>query len=84
MESRDGKYGFDFQGTYAKVMPDRLIEYVLEDGRNVSIRFRELGEKTEVVKTSTQSENPLELQRTGWQAILDNFKTHAEGIAGNK
>ena len=84
MESRDGKYGFDFQGTYTKVMPDRLIEYALEDGRSVSIHFRELGGKTEVMETfDAETENPLELQRSGWQAILDNFKKHAESMAGN-
>lgn len=79
MESTDGKVGFDFGGKYTKVIPENRIEYILGDDREVSIVFRAIGKQTEVVETfDAETENSLELQRTGWQAILNNFKKHAE------
>jgi uncharacterized protein YndB with AHSA1/START domain len=79
MESKDGKYGFDFFGTFTKIVPESRIEYILGDGRNVSIVFRETGGKTELTETfDTETENSLELQKNGWQAILENFRKHAE------
>ena len=79
MESSDGKVGFDFCGTYTKVIPEKRIEYILGDDRKVSIEFRAIGKQTEVVETfDAETENSLDLQRTGWQAILTNFKKLAE------
>jgi uncharacterized protein YndB with AHSA1/START domain len=79
MESSDGKVGFDFEGKYTKVIPDRQIDYVLGDDRKVSIEFRAIGMQTKVVETfDAETENSLELQKTGWQAILNNFKKQAE------
>jgi uncharacterized protein YndB with AHSA1/START domain len=79
MESTDGKVGFDFGGKYSKVIPESRIEYILGDDRKVSIEFRAIGNKTEVVETfDAEKENSLDLQKTGWQAILNNFKKHAE------
>ena len=81
MESSDGKIGFDFEGKYTRVIPENRIEYILGDDRKVSIEFRGIGEQTEVVETfDAETENSLELQRSGWQAILNNFKKHAESI----
>jgi uncharacterized protein YndB with AHSA1/START domain len=81
MESKDGKYGFDFNGTFTKVIPENRIEYSLDDDRCVSIVFHETGGKTEVTETfDAETENPLELQKNGWQAILDNFRKHAESV----
>lgn len=85
MEAKDGKVGFDFCGKYTKVIPKNRIEFVLGDDRTVSIAFRELGEETEVIETfDAETENSLELQKQGWQAILDNFKKHAEIFAASK
>jgi len=82
MESKDKKYGFDFCGRYTKVIPERRIDYVLGDDRNVSIEFREQDEHTEVLETfDAEKENSLELQKSGWQAILDTFRKHAEAQA---
>lgn len=82
MESKDGKVGFDFNGKYTKVIPQNLIEYVLGDDRTVSIELREFGEKTEVIESfDAETENSLELQKQGWQAILNNFKKYTEMIA---
>lgn len=81
MEARDGSFGFDFYGTYDEVILERKIAYTLGDGRNVEILFSPADEATFVTETfDAESENPLELQRDGWQAILDHFKRHAEAV----
>lgn len=79
MEARDGSMGFDFNGEYTKVIPNQEIEYRLADGRKVTVLFTAEGNATEI-KESFEAEdmNPEELQRSGWQAILDNFKQYAE------
>jgi uncharacterized protein YndB with AHSA1/START domain len=79
MESKDGSMGFDFEGVYENVMLNNQIDYTLGDGRKVKIIFSDLDKKTEIVETfEAESENPVEMQRGGWQAILDNFKKYAE------
>jgi len=79
MEAKDGSMGFDFFGTYDRVVPHKLIEYTLGDKRKVRIDFVENGEQTELIEIfEAESENPVELQRNGWQAILNNFKHYAE------
>ncbi len=79
MASRDGKMSFDFNGIYTKVIPFKQIEYVLEDNRKVTIDFEEDGNKIKVCeKFEGESENLVQLQLMGWQAILDNFKTYTE------
>lgn len=82
MEAKDGSMGFDFGGTFTKVIPKELLEYTLEDGRKVSVQFRDEGGMTRVIETfDPETENPPEFQRAGWQAILDNFKTYVEAQA---
>lgn len=79
MEAKDGSVGFDFGGTYTKVIPNELIQYAMEDGRTVSVTFVDLMGKTLVSETfDAEGQNPVEMQRQGWQAILDNFKDHVE------
>lgn len=79
MEAKDGSFGFDFGGTYDDVIENQLIEYTLEDDRKVIINFTKIGHQTEVEETfEAESENSIELQRNGWQAILDNFKKYTE------
>ena len=79
MEARDGSIGFDFAGTYDEVVPHKRIAYALGDGRKVVVTFAEENGMTRVAETfETERENPAEMQRAGWQAILDNFKAHAE------
>lgn len=79
MEARDGSMGFDFGGVYDAVKEHQYIEYTLGDGRKVKINFMPQ-ENTTKVEESFEAENvhSLEMQRTGWQAILDNFKTYTE------
>lgn len=79
MEARDGSAGFDFSGTYTKVEPHRVLAYTLDDDRTVEVVFNPQGDKTHVVETfEAETENSIELQRFGWQSILDNFKKYCE------
>jgi len=79
MEAKDGSFGFDFGGTYEEVKPNQKLIYVLGDGRRVDVTFEGNGNQTNVIETfDPESENSIELQRNGWQAILDNFKKYAE------
>ncbi len=82
MAARDGSMGFDYTGTFTKIVPNELLEHLIDDGRNVSVKFIpiEAGE-TRVVETfEAENQNSVDLQRMGWQAILDNFKKYAESI----
>jgi len=80
MEAKDGSMGFDFGGIYDEVDQHRLISYTMGDGRRVSVTFDGSGDKTKVVETfDAETENSVEMQRAGWQAILDNFKKYTEG-----
>ena len=79
MEAKDGSFGFDFGGTYDEVVANQKIAYTLGDGRKVEILFAEEGDTTKVTETfDAEGQNPVEMQRAGWQAILDNFKKYAE------
>jgi len=79
MEAKDGSFGFDFGGVYSEVKPNQLIAYRLDDGRKVRIAFVSQGNGTKVSESfEAESENPIELQKAGWQAILDNFKKYVE------
>lgn len=82
MEARDGSMGFDFEGTYTRVVPGQLIEYRMDDGREVATRFtREPAGVRVQVDFDAESQNPAEMQRQGWQAILDSFGRYVEGKA---
>jgi len=79
MEARDGSEGFDLEGTYLHVDPPTALDFVLADDRVVTTRFEPVGDQTRVVESfETEDENSVELQRAGWQAILDNFKAYVE------
>ncbi len=79
MEARNKSAGFDFRGTYTIVTPRERIHFVMGDGRHVDVRFVPEGDGVRVVEEfETETTNSAELQRTGWQAILDNFKRHVE------
>lgn len=81
MEAKDGSFGFDFEGVYNVVVENEYLEYTLGDGRKVKIAFTELGPNTHIEEEfDAESENALEMQEAGWQAILDNFKKYAESL----
>ncbi|MCZ7865686.1 SRPBCC family protein [Agrobacterium salinitolerans] len=78
MEAKDGSMGFDFAGTYTKVVEHELIEYDFGD-RHASVEFiPEDGGVRVSVTFDPETENPVEQQRGGWQSILDSFKRHVE------
>ncbi len=82
MEAKDGSFGFDFGGVYTNVDGKETIEYAMDDGRKVSIKFEDMGDSTKVTETfDAETENSEEMQRGGWQSILDNFKKYAEQLA---
>ncbi|MGF1531522.1 MAG: SRPBCC family protein [Puniceicoccaceae bacterium] len=79
MEAKDGSMGFDFEAEFTTVSPPNLIEYSLVDGRGVTVEFIPFGGATRVVETfDAEDENSAELQRQGWQSILNQFKRFVE------
>ncbi len=79
MAAKDGSFEFDFEGTYTEVTPMNSISYVLGDNRETDIKFKDENGKTAVsIDFDMEDSNPEDMQRDGWQAILDNFKKHVE------
>lgn len=79
MEAKDGSFGFDFMGTYTEVSPKSTISYVLGDGREVSTTFAESEGQTQITTVfDAETVNDPEMQRAGWQSILNNFITYVE------
>jgi uncharacterized protein YndB with AHSA1/START domain len=79
MEARDGSQGFDFSGIYKKVEPGKKIEYLMDDGRRVQVSFVSRGNETRVEESfDAEKVNAPELQKAGWQTILNNFKSYVE------
>lgn len=75
MEAKDGSMGFDFGGVYDDVKTNELIAYTMGDGRKARVMFSGSETQTTVVVTfDPEDTNPIDMQRGGWQAILDNFK----------
>lgn len=80
MASTDGEFSFDFEGIYTEIRVYELIKYQIMDGREVEITFTQIGEKTKITEIfEPENVHPAEMQRAGWQAILDNFRKVAEG-----
>jgi uncharacterized protein YndB with AHSA1/START domain len=80
MEAKDGSVGFDFFGHHNEVKLYSFISSILGDNRMMQVTFEEIDGKTLVTEDfEAEEENSIELQRSGWQAILDNFKKYAEG-----
>ena len=79
MEAKDGSFGFDFNGSYDVVNLHEHIAYTIADSRKVTITFSGSGNTTKITETfEAENTNPLDMQRGGWQAILDNFKKYVE------
>lgn len=79
MAAKDKSASFDFAGTYTAVTQHELIEYDMTDGRHVKITFAETPDGTHITETfDPEDENPADMQRAGWQSILDNFKAYVE------
>jgi uncharacterized protein YndB with AHSA1/START domain len=79
MEAKDGSMGFDFGGVYDVIRPNEYIEYTIGDGRKVEVSFTATGKNTKVTENfEAETINSVEMQKGGWQAILDNFKRYVE------
>ncbi|MCJ0583445.1 SRPBCC domain-containing protein [Enterococcus cecorum] len=80
MEAKDGAMGFDFGGVYTEVVANQRLSYTLGDGREVTVAFSQIAPGlVHVVETfEAESQNPVELQKQGWQAILNHFKEYVE------
>ena len=73
--------GFDFGGIYTNIEEHKLIEYTMDNGRTVKIAFEQTPEGVKIIQTfDPEQENPEEMQRAGWQAILNSFKKYTEGL----
>jgi len=81
MEAKDGSFGFDFEGIYDTVKTNELIAYTMADGRKSIITFKQHGNKINISQTfEAETENTIELQKKGWQAIMNNFKKYTENF----
>lgn len=79
MEAKDGSSGFDFSGVFDVIKPPFSLKYHLDDARRVEVTFTEDSQGTRVIQSfQPDPEQPEEMQKLGWQAILDNFKKYAE------
>jgi uncharacterized protein YndB with AHSA1/START domain len=85
MAAKDGSFEFDYWGTYSEIEPMHKIGATLGDGRSLEILFKAEEGTTEITEIfEAETQNPVELQQMGWQAILNNFKRYAEGIDNGK
>ncbi len=79
MEAKDASMGFDFGGVYSDIIDKQEINYTLEDGRKTKVTFIEVDNKVQVIESfEAEDINSIEMQRQGWQAILDNFQKYVE------
>lgn len=79
MAAKDNSMHMEFNGTYIEIIPEKLIKYELEDSRLVTIVFSSIGNETEIIETfEAESTNSVEMQQSGWNAILNNFKKYCE------
>lgn len=79
MEAKDGSAGFDFWGIYDAITPHEVLSYTLGDNRKVKILFSARGHQTHVLETfEAEDVHAVELQKEGWQAILNAFKKYVE------
>lgn len=85
MEAKDKSFGFGFEATYTEVVPGKTFTYLMVDGREVNTSFQEHDNKTTVTITfDAEKENPEEMQKNGWQSILNNFQSYVEKSLASK
>ncbi|MGP6140557.1 SRPBCC family protein [Jeotgalibaca sp. A127] len=81
MEAKDGSVGFDFEGIYDEIIEHKKISYTMPDKRQVEIRFSEADGKVKIEEWfDAEDENPVEMQKAGWQAIMDSYTHYTESI----
>lgn len=80
MEAKDGSSGFDFEAVYSEIIDGKEFTYKFGD-RTANVKFNSVVDLTEVIITfDPEKENPVEMQKAGWQSILNNFKKYVESI----
>lgn len=79
MEAKDGSFGFDFEAVYDEIKSGQYFSYVMPDDRKVEVSFENTGDQTKVsIVFDAENQNPVDMQKAGWQSILDNFKRYSE------
>jgi len=79
MEAKDGSFGFDYEAVYDEVEPPNAISLTMSDGRRARTTFEAQGAGTKVTTAfDAEGQNSIDMQRSGWQAILDNFRKYVE------
>ncbi len=79
MAAKDGSFAFDFEGIYDEIVPNKFLKYHLTDGRIVEVQLTKEGDNVLVTETfDAETQNSIEMQQQGWQAILNNFKNYVE------
>lgn len=79
MEAKDGSFGFDFEAVYDEIVAGERFNYTMPDGREVIVAFTDVDGNTRVlISFDAETENPIEMQKAGWLAILNNFKKYTE------
>jgi len=79
MEAKDGSFAFDFEAVFNEIVAGEKFTYTMPDSREIQVSFEKTDDKTLVIVTfDPENENPVDLQRSGWQSILDNFRKYAE------
>lgn len=81
MDAKDGTFGFEFEAVYTEILLQKKLAFTLADGRHVLVEFAE-GKSIVVVKITFDADNKreIDMQREGWQTILENFRRYAEGL----
>ena len=78
MEAKDGSFGFDFEAIYEEIKTGESFSYSFGD-RKATVEFKNLENQTEImIVFDPENENPIEMQKGGWQAILNSFKNYTE------
>jgi uncharacterized protein YndB with AHSA1/START domain len=79
MAAKDGSFSFDFSGKYTAIENEKIINYTMDDGRICEILFIQMKDGVRIVQAfEPETENTIELQTGGWQAIMNSFKTYVE------
>ena len=78
MEARDGSSGFDFEAVYIEIDPPFGFIYGFGE-RTAKVEFKEKENGTNVIITfDPETIHSIDLQRSGWQTILNHFKSYTE------
>lgn len=81
MAAKDGSFSFDFSGKFTEITPNKSISYLLDDDRKVDVSFEQFEGQVMLIESfEAETQNSEDLQRMGWQAILNNFKKYTESL----